>query len=135
MTEVNEFKEDSSLTVTSLETPVLNMFHLVGNHRCGLGIISLPLTYWTRGRSPGGSISWLIFRSFSSNVRKFRPHSSSDIIWSSKLFIRLSTSTVSDLSGSTWSSLNKISINEPGPFDSRHRLKLVPPRCHCVVIV
>ena len=80
------------------------------DHRCGLGVTSLLLT-----ADPGSipcRVSFLVevFLRFSlnreTNVRKFGLHSSPIIIWTSYI-IRLRTATVSDLSCSTWPSLNK----------------------------
>ena len=58
------------------------------DHRCGLWVTSLFLTQRARIRSPVESIPWLrFFPEFSlnrkTNVRKFGPHSSPVIIWSS----------------------------------------------------
>ena len=50
------------------------------DHRCDLGVPSLPLTQRIRVRSPVGSISWMFFPGFilnrKKNVRKFGPQSS-----------------------------------------------------------
>ena len=73
------------------------------DHRCDLGVKSLPLTQRSRARSPLGSVSWLrffpgFFLNFKTNVRKFGSYSSPGIVWPSSsetIFIRLRTATVS----------------------------------------
>ena len=97
------------LTIAKLHTNSLKY-----RPRCGRGVTSLFLTQRARVRSPVGSISWLWFFRASlkckTAVKKFRPHSSPDIIWPSynilTIFICLRTATVSHLSCSTWPLLN-----------------------------
>ena len=85
--------------------------HVLSDHCCR--VTPLRLTQRARVRS-GQFPGWGFFPGYSlnrkTNVRKFRPHSSLGIICSSVSskphILRLRTATVSDLSCSTWPSLN-----------------------------
>ena len=82
------------------------------DQRSDLRVKLLPLKWRVWVRSPFvGSVSWLSFFSErKTNIRIFGPHSNPGIIWPSSskiIFIHLWTAVVSDLTCSTWSSLNK----------------------------
>ena len=92
-------------TIISFEYKILfikflQRHHIYNIECCGLGLISLSLTQRTGVRFPVRSISWLscspgFFLTRKTNVRKFGPHSSPGIIWSSLstkiILIRLRT--------------------------------------------